>query len=555
MRAKPDFQSVSQPVWDGACEREAVIRHLAQAEQLSPEQVEAAAMRLGLSCSSVYRLVARFKRRPTTSSLLPAKAGRPGSLRLLAPRVETIIEEAIQSFYLTPQRPGVIALMRDIRRRCEEQKLNAPSFRSVRRRLAALDPRVVTQARRGARAAQQQYEPVGRSPFDGLLPLELVQIDHAQLDVIVVDEGRRRTLGRPWLTLAIDVASRVVTGFYVSLDAPAAVSVALVLTQAVLPKDLWLADRQLDLSWPVAGIPERLHLDNAPEFNSQALGRGAQEYGIALEHRPPQQPHFGGHIERLIGTVMGEVHLLPGTTFSSVAERGAYRPQQTARLTLAEVERWLALQIVGVYHHSVHSALHRPPIQAWTEGLERRGRPPRQPVDAETFFLDFLPGERRLIRRDGLRLFNIHYWANVLSPLAGRTKALTLVKYDPRNLSRVFWKDKQGHYWPVPYRDLGLPPISLWEHRQAVRELRAQGRRGLDQAAIFAAVLEQRKILDALSKPTARQRQQRARRAQMPNARPPTEKARGLGPASPPEPEGIDYSKLAPFEVEDWSDE
>ena len=143
----------------------------------------------------------------------------------------------------------------------------------------------------------------------------------------------------------------------------------------------------------------------------------------------------------------------------------------------------------------------------------------------------------------------------MLSPLAGRTKALALVKYDPRNLSRVFWKDTQGHYWPVPYRDLGLPPISLWEHRQAVRELRAQGRRSLDQAAIFAAVLEQRKILDALSKPTARQRQQQARRAQIPNARPPTEKARGLGPASPSEPEGIDYSQLPPFEVEDWSDE
>jgi hypothetical protein len=27
--------------------------------------------------------------------------------------------------------------------------------------------------------------------------------------------------------------------------------------------------------------------------------------------------------------------------------------------------------------------------------------------------LDFLPGERRLIRRDGIRLFNIHYWLNL----------------------------------------------------------------------------------------------------------------------------------------------
>jgi putative transposase len=349
-------------------------------------------------------------------------------------------------------------LVREIALNCETEKLPAPTFRTIKRRLAELDPQLITKTRLGARKAQELYRPVRPWHSDELLPLDLVQIDHTQLDVMVVDESQRRVLGRPWLTLAIDVASRVVTGFYVSLDAPAAISVALVLTHAVLPKDLWLADRQLDLSWPVAGVPETLHLDNAPEFDSQALVRGTQEYGIALQHRPPKQPHFGGHIERLIGTVMGAVHLLPGTTFSSVTDRGAYRSHKTARLTLAELERSLALQIAGVYHHSIHSALQRPPIQAWMEGLNRRRRQPRQPADAETFFLDFLPSERRLIRRDGIRLFNIHYWANVLSPLAGRTKELVLIKYDPRNLSRIFWQDKQGHYWQVPYRDLRLPP-------------------------------------------------------------------------------------------------
>jgi hypothetical protein len=67
-------------------------------------------------------------------------------------------------------------------------------------------------------------------PLDGLVEL------------VVVDELQRLPLGRPWLTLAIDVASRMVTGFYVSLDAPSTLSVPLALTQAVLPKDLWLCD-------------------------------------------------------------------------------------------------------------------------------------------------------------------------------------------------------------------------------------------------------------------------------------------------------------------------
>jgi len=48
--------------------------------------------------------------------------------------------------------------------------------------------------------------------------------------------------------------------------------------------------------------------------------------------------------------MMGAVHLLPGTTFSSVSEKGSYASEERASLTLAELERWLALQIAGVYH-------------------------------------------------------------------------------------------------------------------------------------------------------------------------------------------------------------
>ena len=71
------------------------------------------------------------------------------------------------------------------------------------------------------------------------------------------------------------------------------------------------------------GLPRLIHVDNAKEFHSQALLRGCQEYGIALQHRGRRQPHLGGHIERLIGTMMGEVHLLPGR--SATEGRGSSR--------------------------------------------------------------------------------------------------------------------------------------------------------------------------------------------------------------------------------------
>ena len=56
--------------------------------------------------------------------------------------------------------------------------------------------------------------------------------------------------------------------------------------------------------------------------SSEALKRGCEQYGIEVDYRPVRTPHYGGHIERLIGTMMGKVHLLPGTTFSDVRAKG-----------------------------------------------------------------------------------------------------------------------------------------------------------------------------------------------------------------------------------------
>jgi putative transposase len=185
--------------------------------------------------------------------------------------------------------------------------------------------------REGSKKAREKLGPVNISTLRPEWPLDVLQMDHTPVDVIVVDSERRLPIGRPWLSLAIDVAARMVAGFHVSLWAPSALSVSLTLTHAVMSKTDWLADRELqNLDWPVAGLPRTIHVDNAKEFHSEALVRGCQEYGIQLDHRPPGRPQYGGHIERLIGTMMGAVHLLPGTTFSNVKEKGAYASEERA---------------------------------------------------------------------------------------------------------------------------------------------------------------------------------------------------------------------------------
>ena len=52
-----------------------------------------------------------------------------------------------------------------------------------------------------------------------------------------------------------------------------------------------------------------------------------------------------------------------------------------------------------------------------------------------------------------------------------------------------------GDHVRVPYADLSRQPVTLWEHREATQRLRREGRRTVDEHAIFTAVAEQRRLM------------------------------------------------------------
>src|SRR5215210_1570340 len=82
-------------------------------------------------------------------------------------------------------------------------------------------------------------------------PLGLVQIDHTLADVIVVDERNRERWKRPWLLVALDIATRCVVGFYLSMERPNAATVALLMTRIVQPKGAWLDRLGGTADWPM----------------------------------------------------------------------------------------------------------------------------------------------------------------------------------------------------------------------------------------------------------------------------------------------------------------
>lgn len=507
---RSDINAVDDAPWDQAVAREAVIRRLAS--KATPNRVEflKACRDLGLKRSRLYELIRAYKARPVTSSLLTASAGSPPGSRRLPDEIEAVISRAIEDFFKSRQKPRINALQKEVRRLCSQQGLRAPCWTTLRDRVAAMDPAELTAAREGARVARHRHHPVPGN-YHVERAYEVVQIDHTLVDVIVVDRVHRKPLQRLWLTLAVDVASRMVAGFYLTLEPPSTLSVALVIQHLVQPKSDWLDSLGIDADWPGEGLPDTIHVDNAKEFRSKAMKRGAEEHGITLQYRPIGAPHYGGHIERLIGTMMGAAHLLPGSTFSSIKDRGDYDSVAKSAMTLDELEHWMALEITR-YHAERHRSLGIPPLAAWDEAYARREAPLRRPYDPEGFRINFLPSTERMVRRDGIHLFGLRYWDDILSLWAGRQDRQLRVSYDPRDLSTIFVRSPEGQHYPVRFADLRHPSITLAEHRRAQAILRGRGRALEDEDLIFGVIEEQRALVDAATSRTREARRFSERR-------------------------------------------
>lgn len=532
--------------WERVARQAAVIGPLARLDVIGLAQADVAANELGISRRQVYTLLERWRGgQGMATDLLPgASAGGRGKGRL-ATETERVVEEVLRTRYMTRQRLTRSAVHREIVIRCRALGLVAPSRGAVDRRIARLEPVAAALAREGRDAADRLRAFAGTPP-EITRALQRVQVDHTPVDVVVVDERERLPIGRPFLSVAIDVASRCVVGMLVSLEAPSALSVGLVLTHTVTDKRAWLEGLGAAAVWPMSGRPQELYLDNAAEFKSQALARGAGQYGIALEYRPKGLKHFGGIVERLIGTMMRLSHELPGTTFSNTAERGAYDCDGRAVMTLRELERWFALA-VACYHGEVHATLGRTPAGMWAQLTEHQA--PATVVNATAFLIDFLPVLRRRVRRDGFVVDYVHYYSDALRPFIARRGQLGkfVLRRDPRDISRIWVLDPGGGaYIEVPYRTLSRPPISLWEQKAAVARLRELGRGEVDENALFAMAAQMREVVEGAGKSTRRARRDRQRRAEVPEPGP-------LPPLVPPSDQAAPGEVAAPFEViEQW---
>ncbi len=515
-RTPPDLNHVSEETWSKARKRFAAVQPLLAETPVSKEAAKGFAQAAGVHVSTLYRWLEAYRTTGQLTALLPEKSGVRTGHKRLAENVEQIVAAVIEQIYLTRQRPSIQKAVTEILARCRADGIEAPHPNTIRRRIARIPEQVETKRRHGSRAARAY------APIEGSFPipeaaLGAVQIDHTKVDIILVDDISRQPVGRPWITVAIDLFSRMIAGFYVSLDPPGAMSTGLCIAHAMLPKNIRLAKYGIKTSWPICGRIQMLHLDNAKEFHGTMLDRACQNYGIELQWRPVKKPWYGGHIERWMGTFAQELQSLPGATFSNPAERGDYDSEEQAALTLTEFERWLATFITEVYHQRVHSALGVSPIQKYeSSGPTNVG----WKVDERRLRLDFMPYLERTVQPYGILIDQIAYYTDVLrswvnaadSEDPARKRKFT-VRRDPRDISVVhFWDPEAEEYFRIPYRDTTHPAISVWELKEIRRQLQQQGRESINEDLIFSAYARMREIADTARRTTKAARRNAQRR-------------------------------------------
>lgn len=469
-------RETSDADWELARGRSLDLRELRD-RALSTTDVERLAKKWGVARATVFRKLSRFRDAGDLVSLLPRRAGRrPGSMQVDT-EIEFIVHDCAKRLWALSENATVEDIFTEIVKECAARQQSPPSRATVGRRLQKLraDPRNFLGE---ARQALQEKTRLIKSQYRIGEPLAVVQIDHTVADILLVEPQTQCVVGRPTLTMAIDVATRCVMGSCVSFEAPSSLLVALCLESAVFPKEDGSKPELADADWPMHGLMKAIHTDNGREFHGQAFRRGCDLNGIDTIYRPPATPRFGGHIERLIGSFMRRTRLLPGNTYSDMLGRRPRSAESKAALTLGDYRSFLTEEIHR-YHTRIHRTLGTSPKAAWEQAWRRsRGaETPRLPHSKEGFLINFLPVRNRVVTREGIEIDGLRFshqnLQNEIDPAVKR-----VVRVDPRDISRVYLESPTGPYLLVPLRaGYGMPTMSWWEWKATRQRQRTEGGR------------------------------------------------------------------------------
>ncbi|MET4368880.1 putative transposase [Bradyrhizobium sp. LB12.1] len=348
-------------------------------------------------------------------------------------------------------------------------------------------------------------------------PLEIVIMDHTRADSwTVLDTATGLPLGRPTLTVAFDICTRVTLGYLISYE-PASVYSAVTTLKRVVRSKSYVQHVFPDIdyapdAWDGWGFPRTLLLDSGWEFKSPSFQDSLRDLGIEPIWSPVRRPTYKAIGERFFRTLnMKLFHKIPGAVPFGPTEARLHdlEPRKEATIPLGMLDE-LIHETIQMYHLEEHSTLGEAPASAWKRRLKMRR------IISDNHSLDALLGRTATVRltRKGVK-FRRHTFhdaavvSRILGPMSARAKrrdqsrspvgsarCSAKIRYDDLDASCVrIWNDaeKPPRWETLPNRDRKfvygvnidgaqrdprreLPiPISFW-HADQIREYAEKNR-------------------------------------------------------------------------------
>lgn len=432
-----------------------------------------------------YRIYLTFQ-----GDVLAHKPKQPRVLkvrRAACPEGLAVTQELIRKA-LTPETRGKAAPARAVisaMRQLNEQRRagGLPGFyvyseRQIQRMIANLPPFEVACAQLGIDKARHQFS----SFLSGVAPvclLERVEIDDWEVDLITWFRLLGLTellpnkvleklpVGRRWICVAIDVASRCILGLRIAA-APSAEEFRKLLEMAVSDKTDLARACGAKGSWAQSGRPMTIATDTGTSFTADDSLARVTDLGSAIEYAPVKCAELRGTDERFFGTVgRALMPRLPGHTHCNPEKRGDYDAGANACLDDDDLIRILVCYIVDEYHRNPHRGLGgQMPISKWND-LEREGGFLQPPVDRLTRCAALGIDITAKIGKQGVLVLSNHYSCDELRQhyAEGRNRDLR-VRIDSANLGMV--TVAIGEKWVAarPHtRDMEGISIAEWEEQ------------------------------------------------------------------------------------------
>lgn len=414
--------------------------------------------------------------------LLPQVKSRGNRRGRLDERTEALIEIFITEHYETLKQQSKKAVFLLLQRECERRQIPAPSYPTFCARVDKR-PRVEqTRKRKGPRAAAQEeewyWELELTTPKHGSRPLEVVHLDHTELDIELVSARTGRHLGKPWVTFLTDAFSRRLLTVYLTFDPPSYRSCMMALRECVSR---------------YGRLPQTIVVDGGPDFHSTYFETLVTYYGCEKKTRPGAKPRYGSVIERLFGTANTQfVYNLTGNTQIMKQVRQVTKsiaPREQAVWTLGDLYAYLCIWAYDVYDQHIHPALGMSPRDAFKKGMVLGGtREHLQGLYDDFRFVSLASTPKKTAKVTpgrGVKINYVYYNAKAFNVREVENQQVP-VRYDPFDLGTAYayvrgrWVQARSEHY------LRLRGHSERELQIASTELRKQYQNHTRDAAITA---------------------------------------------------------------------